>query len=221
MKLNKVIYSVILASSLTTCLFAQETMHDFGSVNFGDSAATIKEAEKNSKLIFEKDEHIIFEEESDGTKAQNIYEFNNNKLEVGMINIITEHKSLGECVEEYKKLDEMFKQVYGEPTEQSINVQDDSILSDNEKLAQAVKNGTASFATVWSKENFTITHTLIDTFPTEDFDEETQKVLVVAPLCHMFIGSLNSTEDEQTEEGENSDEGTEEGSSGASETSAE
>lgn len=208
MKLNKIIVSMLLACSLSTGLYAQEAVKapDFGSVNFGDSIDTVKAAEKDCKMLLEKEEYIIFEEESDGLKSQNIYEFKEGKLETGLVNIITEHKTLAEIIDEYNNLNAAFKQIYGEPNEESINVQDEALLKDNEKLAKAVQDGTASLNTVWIKENFTVTHSLINTLPTEDFDEETQKLLVKAPLCHLFIGANGNGADEEVEEGENADE---------------
>ena len=214
MKLNKIIVSILLAGSLSTGLFAQEAAKtpDFGDVNFGDTLEAVKAAEKDNKIVIEKEDYIIFAEESEGTKSQNIYEFKDGKLETGIINVVTEHKALAEYIDEYKQLNEMFKQLYGEPSEESVNVQDEELLKDNEKLAKAVQDGTASFATVWTKENFTVTHTLIDTLPTDDFDEETQNVLVKAPLCHLVIGANGNgaEDDEEAVEGENSDEATEE-----------
>ena len=181
MKLNKIIISMLLACSLSTGLYAQEAVEapDFGSVNFGDSIDTVKAAEKDCKMLLEKEEYIIFEEESDGLKSQNIYEFKEGKLETGLVNIITEHKTLAEIIDEYNNLNKAFKQIYGEPNEESINVQDEALLKDNEKLAKAVQDGTASLNTVWIKENFTVTHSLIDTLPTEDYvvNKSTEEIL--------------------------------------------
>ena len=134
-------------------------------------------------------------------KSQNCYTFDKEgKLVVVTLNIINDHKDLANYIADYDKINEAFKQIYGEPDSSGYSTEDQELLKDPAKLAQAIKDAKVSAATVWKKENFTITHVLAEQMPTDDMDEETKKATVINSICHLVLAQHNSYVEE--EEGE-------------------
>ncbi len=201
MSFKNIFISLMVALSLSTAVVAQEAAPEgdyFGNVKFGSTKAEVKATEKDSTLVFENDEELIFNETSDFMgKSQNIYAFDKDgKMVSGNLIIANDHQDLAKYIEDYNKINEAFKQVYGEPDEIGVSTDDESILKDPAKLAQAIKEGKVACSTTWKKENFTILHTLSDKMTTEDMPEEEKKIMAVTPIAHLIIGQLNSTDDE-------------------------
>ncbi len=201
MNFKKIFISLIVALSLTSVTFAQEAAPEgdyFGDVKFGSTKAEVKEHEKDSTLVLENDEEIVFSETSDFLgKSQNCYSFDKDgKMVAGAIYVANDHEDLAKYIEDYNKINEAFVQVYGQADEQAITTEDEALLKDPAKLAQAIKEGKVVASTVWKKENFTISHILSEKMSTEDMDEEAKKTAVVTPICHLILGQLNSAEGE-------------------------
>ena len=200
MSFKNIFVSLMVALSLTTVAVAQEAAPEgdyFGDVKFGSTKAEVKEHEKDSTLVFENDEELIFNETSDFMgKSQNCYGFDKDgKMVSGNIIVANDHEDLAKYVEDYNKINEAFKQVYGEPDEIGASTEDQTILNDAAKLAQAIKEGKVAVSTTWKKENFTILHTLSDKMTTDDMPEEEKKVMVTTPIAHLIVGQLNSAEE--------------------------
>ena len=200
MNFKKIFVSLIVALSLTSVTFAQEAAPEgdyFGDVKFGSTKAEVKEHEKDSTLVLESDEELVFNETSDFMgKSQNCYGFDKEgKMVSGNIIIANDHENLAKYIEDYNKINDAFKQVYGDPDEIAISTDDQEILNDAAKLAQAIKEGKVACSTTWKKENFTIMHTLSEKMTTEDMSEEEKKIMVTTPIAHLIVGQLNSEEE--------------------------
>ena len=190
----------MVALSLTTVAVAQEAAPEgdyFGDVKFGSTKAEVKEHEKDSTLVHETDEELIFNENSEFLgKSQNCYGFDKDgKMVSGNIIIANDHEDLAKYIEDYNKINEAFKQVYGDPDEIGVSTDDQALLNDAAKLAQAIKEGKVACSTTWKKANFTILHTLSEKMTTEDMSEEEKKVMVTTPIAHLIVGQLNSEEE--------------------------
>ena len=218
MSFKNIFVSLIVALSLSTAVVAQEAAPEgdyFGNVKFGSTKAEVKATEKDSTLVFENDEELIFNETSEFMgKSQNIYSFDKDgKMVSGNLIVANDHQDLAKYIEDYNKINEAFKQVYGEPDEMGFSTDDEALLKDTAKLAKAIKDGKVAASTVWKKDNFTISHVLAEQMTTDDLDAETKKVLVATPICHLVLGQLNSGEAEEDDEAETQAEG-EDGSEG-------
>lgn len=203
MSLKNIFISLMVALSLTTAVVAQEAAAPegdyFGDVKFGSTKEEVKASEKDSTLILDHNDELMFSENSEFIgKTQNCYTFDKEgKMVVGSIFIVNDHQDLAKYIEDYNKLNEAFKQMYGEPDESAFSTEDQALLSDPAKLAQAIKEGKVAASTVWKKENFTISHVLSEKMTTEDLDEEAKKVTVLTPICHLVLGQLNSVAEEE------------------------
>ncbi len=201
MNFKKLFISLLVTLSLTTVSFAQDAAPEgdyFGDVKFGSTKAEVKEHEKNSTLVYENDEELIFNETSEFMgKSQNIYGFDKDgKMISGNIIVANDHEDVAKYIEDYNKVNEAFKQVYGEPDEMGASTEDQAILNDPAKLGQAVKEGKVAVSTTWKKENFIIMHTLSDKMTTDDMNDDEKKVMVTTPVCHLIVGQLNEGEEE-------------------------
>jgi hypothetical protein len=130
-------------------------------------------------------------------KSQNCYSFDKEgKMVAGTFNIINNHYNLANYIAEYNKINEALTKKYGEPTQEVVDTEDQELLNDAVKLAQAIKEGQVVAVTVWKKDNFTVSHILSEKMSTEDLDDETKKVTVITPICHVIIQQLNSAIEE-------------------------
>ena len=200
MSFKNIFISLMVALSLSTAVVAQEAAPEgdyFGNVKFGSTKAEVKATEKDSTLVYETDEELIFNETSEFMgKSQNIYSFDKDgKMVSGNLIVANDHQDLAKYIEDYNKINEAFKQVYGEPDEMGCSTDDEAILKDPAKLAQAVKEGKVAVSTTWKKENFTIMHTLSEKMTTDDMPEEEKKIMAVTPIAHLVVGQLNSADE--------------------------
>ncbi len=204
MKFRNIFVALTLALSLSTAVIAQDApdANSFGNAKFGSTKEEVKAVEKDSTLVLDHNDELIFNEDSEFMgKSQNCYTFDKEgKLVVVTLNIINDHKDLANYIADYDKINEAFKQIYGEPDSSGYSTEDQELLKDPAKLAQAIKDAKVSAATVWKKENFTITHVLAEQMPTDDMDEETKKATVINSICHLVLAQHNSYVEE--EEGE-------------------
>ena len=210
MKFKNIFVALIVALSLSNVVVAQdaavpqedaavaqETAPEgdyFGDVKFGSTKEEVKAHEKDCTLVLDHNDELMFNETSEFLgKSQNCYSFDKDgKMVAGTINIINDHQDLAKYIEDYNKINEAFVQMYGQADEQAVTTDDEAILNDPAKLAQAIKEGKVVASTVWKKENFTISHILSEKMTTDDMDEETKKVTVTTPICHLVLGQLNS-----------------------------
>ena len=200
----------MIALSLSTAVVAQDAAPEgdyFGDVKFGATKEEVKASEKDSTLILDHNDELMFNETSDFIgKSQNCFTFDKDgKMVAGTINIINDHEDLSKYIEDYNKINEAFQQVYGEPDESGFSTDDEALLKDAAKLAQAIKEGKVVASTVWKKANFSISHILSDKMSTDDMDEETKKATITTPICHLILGTTNEFAAEQDAEGESAE----------------
>ena len=204
MNFKKLFISLLVALSLTNVTFAQEAAQEadtFGNVKFGATKEEVKASEKDTTLVLDHNDELIFNEDSEFLgKSQNCYAFDNGKMVAASIYIVNEHQDLTKYLEDYNKVNEAFTQMYGEPDETGFSTEDEALLKDPAKLAKAIKDGTVAASTVWKKQNFTISHILSEKMSTDDMDEESKKVFVATSICHLILGQLNSADGEGEEE---------------------
>ena len=192
MKFKNIFVALIVALSLSNVVVAQDA-----AVPQEDAAVaqeTAPEGDYFGDVKFGSTKELMFNETSEFLgKSQNCYSFDKDgKMVAGTINIINDHQDLAKYIEDYNKINEAFVQMYGQADEQAVTTDDEAILNDPAKLAQAIKEGKVVASTVWKKENFTISHILSEKMTTDDMDEETKKVTVTTPICHLVLGQLNS-----------------------------
>ena len=196
MNLKKLFVAFIAALSLSTAVVAQEAQdpNAFGDAKFGSTKEEVKTAEKDSTLVLDHNEELMFNETSEFLgKTQNCYSFSDEgKLVAVTINVINEHEDIAKYIEDYNKVNEAFAQLYGEATEQAVSTDDEAILNDPAKLAQAIKDGKVVASTVWKRENYSISHILTAKMDTEGMDETTVKATVFTPICHLILAQHNS-----------------------------
>ena len=197
MNFKNLFISLMVALSLTTVAVAQEATPEadsFGDVKFGSTKEEVKAHEKDSTLVLDRAEELVFNETSEFLgKSQNCYSFDKDgKMIAGAIYIVNDHTDLAKYIEDYNKINEAFTQLYGEPDQNAVSTEDEALLKDAAKLAQAIKEGKVVATTVWKKENFTVSHILGEQMSTDDMDEEAKKVSVITPICHLILGQLNS-----------------------------
>lgn len=201
MKLKNIFISLMVALSISTIAIAQETTQNsdfFVNVKFGSTKDEIKTSEKGSTLLLDHDDELMFNKTSEILgKSQNCYSFDKEgKMVAGTFNIINNHYNLANYIAEYNKINEALTKKYGEPTQEVVDTEDQELLNDAVKLAQAIKEGQVVAVTVWKKDNFTVSHILSEKMSTEDLDDETKKVTVITPICHVIIQQLNSAIEE-------------------------
>jgi hypothetical protein len=201
MKLKNIFISLMVALSISTIAIAQETAQNsdfFVNFKFGSTKDEIKTSEKGSTLLLDHDDELMFNKTSEILgKSQNCYSFDKEgKMVAGTFNIINNHYNLANYIAEYNKINQALTKKYGEPTQEVVDTEDQELLNDAVKLAQAIKEGQVVAITVWKKDNFTISHILSEKMSTEDLDDETKKVTVITPICHVIIQQLNSAIEE-------------------------
>ncbi len=196
MNFKNLFVALIVAISLSTAVVAQEAQdpNAFGDVKFGFTKEEVKASEKDSTLVLDHNEELMFNETSEFLgKSQNCYSFSDDgKLVAVTLNIINDHEDIAKYIEDYNKINEAFKQMYGEADEQGVSTDDEAILKDPAKLAQAIKDGKVVASTVWKKENYSISHILSAKMDSEGMDETTLKATVFTPICHLVLAQHNS-----------------------------
>ncbi len=205
MNFKNIFVSLLVAFSLSTAVVAQEAAPEgdyFGDLKFGSTKEEVKAHEKDSTLVLEQENELMFNETSEFMgKSHNCFSFDKEgKMVAGAIYVINDHQDLGKYIEDYNKINEAFKQEYGEPDQSVFTTDDKELLNDPAKLAQAIKEGKVVATTEWKKENFTISHILSEKMSTDDLDEESKKVTVITPICHLILGQLNSAAEANAEE---------------------
>ncbi|MBR4570926.1 MAG: hypothetical protein IKO19_09745 [Candidatus Riflebacteria bacterium] len=196
MNFKNLFVALIVAISLSTAVVAQEAQdpNAFGDVKFGFTKEEVKASEKDSTLVLDHNEELMFNETSEFLgKSQNCYSFSDDgKLVAVTLNIINDHEDIAKYIEDYNKINEAFMQMYGEADEQGVSTDDEAILKDPAKLAQAIKDGKVVASTVWKKENYSISHILSAKMDSEGMDETTLKATVFTPICHLVLAQHNS-----------------------------
>ncbi len=218
MNYKRLFISLLIALTINNVVIAQDiTERDyFGKVKIGSTIDEIKEAEKSSKLVFDSKDEMVFNETSDFIgNSQNIYSFSDDgKMESYTLSIVNDHKDLANYINDYNKLNESLKKIYGEPDQSVYTTDDKELLSNPAKLAEAIKDGKVVATTVWNKENFTISHILSDSMSTEEMDENVKKVTIITPISHIVLEEPNFyEEEEEIEDTDDSDSENEKGSS--------
>lgn len=183
----------MIALSISTVALAQESSF-FSNIKFGSTKEQVQNFEKNSTLILNQDDELMFNETSKFIgKTQNCYSFDKDgKMAAVTYNIVNNHYNLANYIAEFNKINESLIKIYGEPTQDVLDTDDPELLKDPVKLALAIKEGQVVAITIWKKDNYTISHILSEKMSTEDMDEETKKVTVITPICHVVLGQLNS-----------------------------
>ena len=207
MNIKKLFVSLMITLSISTVALAQSqgTAKDgnfFSNIKFGSTKDQIKVCEKNNKLVLDQDDELMFNETSKYIgESQNCYSFDKDgKLAAVTYNIINNHYNLANYIAEYNKINESLTKIYGEPTQDVVDTEDQTLLKDPVKLAMAIKEGQVVAITIWKKDNYTISHILSEKMSTEDMDDETKKVTVITPICHVVLGQLNSLIEADDEE---------------------
>ena len=197
MNIKKILASLMLAISISTLGLAQDATKDsnfFSNIKFGSTKEQVSLFEKNNTLVLNQNDELIFNETSQFIgKSQNCYSFDKDgKMAAVTFNIINNHYNLANYIAEYNKINQSLIKIYGEPTQNVVDTEDEELLNDPVKLAIAIKEGQVVAITIWKKDNFTISHILSEKMSTEDMDDETKKVTVITPICHVVLGQLNS-----------------------------
>ena len=204
MNFKNLFVALIAALTLSTAVVAQEAQdpNAFGNVKFGFTREEVKASEKDSTLALEHNDELVFNETSDFLgKSQNCYSFDKDgKLVAVALYVVNDHEDLAKYIEDYNKINDAFKQLYGEADEQAVTTEDEAILNDAAKLAQVIKEGKVVATTVWKKENYTISHILSEKMDTEGMDEESIKASVLTPICHIILAQHNSVAAEEGKE---------------------
>lgn len=195
MKLRNLSIALILASAITSSAFAQDKpAKDFGKVNFGASIQEVKSIERNNKLTFSSDDELIYSQNSAGTNSQSMYSFDNGKLTGALNNIVTNHEKLTQYFTDFAQVDNYYKEIYGEPSQEIITTDDEAILNNPEKLCDAIKAGEVMCCTIWHKDKYTITHILSDKLPLDEMDEDVAQALLPSKMAHFILGEINQDE---------------------------
>lgn len=204
MNIKNIFVSLMVALSISTVALAQDTANSssfFKNIKFGSTKEQIKLSEKNNKLVLDQDDELMFNVTSKFIgESQNCYSFDKSgKMEAVTFSIINNHYNLANYIAEFNKINESLTKIYGEPTQDVVDTEDQTLLKDPVKLAMAIKEGQVVAITIWKKDNFTISHILSEKMSTEDMNEETKKVTTITPICHVVLGQLNSLIDSEEE----------------------
>ena len=202
MNFKNIFVSVMVALSLSTVVVAQDaTTGDnfFNKIKIGSTKEQVKSFEKNNALVLEQESELMFNETSKLIgKSQNCYSFDKNgQMQAVTFNIINNHYNYANYIADFNKINEALTKIYGEPTQDVVDTDNEELVKDPVKLALAIKEGEVVAITVWKKDNFTISHILSEKMSTEDMDDETKKVTVITPICHVILGQLNSLVDSE------------------------
>ena len=198
MNIKNIFVSLMIALSISTVTFAQECSI-FSNIKFGSTIDQIKNTEKNNTLVLDQNDEIMYNVNSRLVgKSQNCYSFGKDgKMAAVTFNIINNHYNLANYIAEFNKINEALTKIYGEPTQDVVDTDDQELLKDPVKLAEAIKEGQVIAITIWKKDNYTISHILSEKMSTEDMDDEAKKVTVITPICHVVLGQLNSVIDSE------------------------
>ncbi len=192
----------MVALSLSTVVVAQDAAtgdNFFNKIKIGSTKEQVKTFEKNNALVLEQESELMFNETSKLIgKSQNCYSFDKNgQMQAVTFNIINNHYNYANYIADFNKINEALTKIYGEPTQDVVDTDNEELIKDPVKLALAIKEGEVVAITVWKKDNFTISHILSEKMSTEDMDDETKKVTVITPICHVILGQLNSLIDSE------------------------
>lgn len=192
----------MVALSLSTVVVAQDAAtgdNFFNKIKIGSTKEQVKSFEKNNALVLEQESELMFNETSKLIgKSQNCYSFDKNgQMQAVTFNIINNHYNYANYIADFNKINEALTKIYGEPTQDVVDTDNEELVKDPVKLALAIKEGEVVAITVWKKDNFTISHILSEKMSTEDMDDETKKVTVITPICHVILGQLNSLVDSE------------------------
>lgn len=206
MKLKNILLSTLLGLSVSTLLFAQDApvVHDFGEVDFGATVEQVKASEKDSQLIKETPEEIVFNNFKDeNLKHQVTYGFKDGKFVGGCVNIVNDHKeNVANYIQDFQTLDTVYASMYGEPTQQVVTTEDKALLEDPAKLAAEIMAGNVVMTTVWKSEGRTISHVLA----TNKTIENPEEGMIVAPISHMLLTEIPEEETAEAAEGAEAEE---------------
>jgi hypothetical protein len=202
MNFKNIFVSVMVALSLSTVVVAQDAAtgdNFFNKIKIGSTKEQVKTFEKNNALVLEQESELMFNETSKLIgKSQNCYSFDKNgQMQAVTFNIINNHYNYANYIADFNKINEALTKIYGEPTQDVVDTDNEELIKDPVKLALAIKEGEVVAITVWKKDNFTISHILSEKMSTEDMDDETKKVTVITPICHVILGQLNSLIDSE------------------------
>lgn len=202
MNFKNIFVSVMVALSLSTVVVAQDAAtgdNFFNKIKIGSTKEQVKSFEKNNALVLEQESELMFNETSKLIgKSQNCYSFDKNgQMQAVTFNIINNHYNYANYIADFNKINEALTKIYGEPTQDVVDTDNEELVKDPVKLALAIKEGEVVAITVWKKDNFTISHILSEKMSTEDMDDETKKVTVITPICHVILGQLNSLVDSE------------------------
>ena len=197
MNFKNIFVSLMVALSLSTAVVAQTTAagdNFFNKIKIGSTKEQVKASEKNNTLVLEQSSELMFNETSKLIgKSQNCYSFDKNgKMEAVSFNIINNHYNYANYIADFNKINEALTKIYGEPTQDVLDTDNEELIKDPVKLALAIKEGEVVAITVWKKGDITISHILSEKMSTEDLDDEEKKVTVITPICHVVLGQLNS-----------------------------
>ena len=192
----------MVALSLSTVVVAQDAAtgdNFFNKIKIGSTKEQVKSFEKNNALVLEQESELMFNETSKLIgKSQNCYSFDKNgQMQAVTFNIINNHYNYANYIADFNKINDALTKIYGEPTQDVVDTDNEELVKDPVKLALAIKEGEVVAITVWKKDNFTISHILSEKMSTEDMDDETKKVTVITPICHVILGQLNSLVDSE------------------------
>ncbi len=198
MNIKNIFVSLMITLSISTVTFAQECTI-FNNIKFGSTIDQIKNTEKNNTLVLDQNDEIMYNVNSRLVgKSKNCYSFGKDgKMAAVTFNIINNHYNLANYIAEFNRINEALTKIYGEPTQDVVDTDDQELLKDPVKLAQAIKEGQVIAITIWKKDNYTISHILSEKMSTEDMDDEAKKVTVITPICHVVLGQLNSVIDSE------------------------
>ncbi|MBQ3644271.1 MAG: hypothetical protein II961_06705 [Candidatus Riflebacteria bacterium] len=202
MNFKNIFVSVMVALSLSTVVVAQDAAtgdNFFNKIKIGSTKEQVKSFEKNNALVLEQESELMFNETSKLIgKSQNCYSFDKNgQMQAVTFNIINNHYNYANYIADFNKINDALTKIYGEPTQDVVDTDNEELVKDPVKLALAIKEGEVVAITVWKKDNFTISHILSEKMSTEDMDDETKKVTVITPICHVILGQLNSLVDSE------------------------
>ena len=187
----------MVALSLSTVVVAQDAStgsNIFGRMKIGSTKEQVKVLEKNNTLVLEQNSELMFNETSKLIgKSQNCYSFDKSgKLEGVTFSVINNHYNYANYITDFYKINDALTKIYGKPTQDLVDTDNEELVKDPVKLAQAIKEGEVVAITVWEKGNLTISHILSEKMSTEDMDDAEKKVTVITPICHVILGQVKT-----------------------------
>lgn len=155
----------ILMLLIASTLFAQ-----FRGVEWGASKGDVKEVE-GSAPIFEEDLYIVYQDTIGGLKANVFYQFYNDKLASAAYIFTEQHSQDNGYISDFKMVDDLLTEKYGEPESEKVNWEDDLYRDDPSRYGFAVSIGHLSYFTTWidgdveisnmlAGDNYTVNHAI-------------------------------------------------------------